>query len=360
MKKFAAKKKKRIFFFGICLLLLIASVVCILSSAAYTRRLDSQHAAKRWQGDSEQSFAQVSCFIPVGSEIGVDSIYTFRYAMIKALEDASLDVSGDTALWNDAWSCSGTVNVSGALGKGEAAVIAVGGDYFNFHPVRLVSGSYISPQDLMQDRVLLDRELAWLLFGSAEVQGLSFDIEGNSFVVAGVVEREEDPVSEKAYKAGRGLYMSFETYLKLRENAGVSCYEFIMAEPVAGYARSTAESSFPVKRAEVVDNSQRFSTLNAVKIALNPFERSMQTDGIVYPYWENAARYTESVCGSLLLWAAGFMLLPAGTVLWYAVKYIRRGRAKLNDELIPEAKENISEAIRRRQRKRWEKYHGKH
>lgn len=360
MKRTAANSKKRIFFFCLCALLAVLSVVLILTAQFNIRALDSQKAAERWQGDSEQPFAQISCYIPIGSEIDVETVYSYRYAMIKALEDASLEVNGDTALWNDAWSCTGKVYVSGALGKGDAAVTAVGGDFFNFHPIKLISGNYFSAQDVMQDRVLLDRELAWLLYGSSDVEGLSLDINGSSFVVAGVIEREDDSISTRAYKAGRGLYMSYDAYKKLYETAGISCYEFVMAEPVSGYARNTAEASFPVRDAEIVDNTHRFDSFRVMKLSLDPFERSMQSAPIIYPYWENAARYTEDMAGYLYVRSIMLLILPLCTLIYYAVLFLKRGKDKLTDEVIPEAKENISEKIRIRQRRRWERYHGKH
>ena len=36
-----------------------------------------------------------------------------------------------------------------------------------------MSGSYFQEGDLMQDLVLLDEELAWILFGSSDLQGLT-------------------------------------------------------------------------------------------------------------------------------------------------------------------------------------------
>lgn len=61
----------------------------------------------------------------------------------------------------------------------------MGGNFFDFHPIRLLSGNYISPDDLMKDRVLLDEDTAWLLFGGTQLEGLSFKIDGVPFVVAG-------------------------------------------------------------------------------------------------------------------------------------------------------------------------------
>ena len=60
----------------------------------------------------------------------------------------------------------------------------------------------------MKDRVLLDEDLAWLLYGGTDIAGLSMKINGVPYMIAGVVEREQDKFSTAAYTSGRGLYMS--------------------------------------------------------------------------------------------------------------------------------------------------------
>ena len=76
----------------------------------------------------------------------LEQIATFRSAAMTRLKESSLDVSGDAVLMMDCWSTNGTVNVKGEHGKGEAAVIAVGGNYFDFHPIRLLNGDYLHPK----------------------------------------------------------------------------------------------------------------------------------------------------------------------------------------------------------------------
>lgn len=360
MRVFIRKNWKKTLLCIVCVLFVISSALCFMRASALSDRLDSQKAAVRWQGESGNSFAQVSCFIPSDNRIDIDAIYNFRLAMIKAMEDASMTVNGDEKLWLDAWSTQGKLHAVGTLGSGDVAVTAVGGDFFSFHPFRLVSGSYIRPDDYMKDRVVLDEESAWLLFGGTDAQGLSFDIGEKSYTVAGVIKREDDSISKKAYSSGMGIYMSFDAYKEINENAGADCYEFIMAEPVTGFARSTAETSFPVKNCEIIDNTNRFDAIRTLKIAIAPFARAMQTNGVVYPYWENAARYTEGLYGAALLWGIVFSLFPAGVVVCFAVSVIRRGNRKLHNDVIPKAKDDISERVRVVQRKRWEKYHGKH
>ena len=88
--------------------------------------------------------------------------------------------------------------------------------------------------------------------------------------------------------------------------------------------------------------------------------RSMQNHGVIYPYWENAARCAED-WGALFAFAAVITAaLPVGTALVLAVKYLWRGKTKLEEDVIPDVKEKTAEKIRVQQRKAWEKKHGTH
>ena len=119
--------------------------------------------------------------------------------MPPKLHEAAADIDTDSTLFTDAWSTFGKVKVSnGNKRSADVTVTAVGGNYFDFHPLRLLSGNYIKADDLMKDRVLLDPDTAWLLFGGTELSGMSFSINGVPYVVAGVVEREDDRFSKKA------------------------------------------------------------------------------------------------------------------------------------------------------------------
>ena len=185
--------------------LALLCMLCLLAYGHLAQLLDSQRQAERWQGESETEFRQLSCFMAVDEKLSLEQVYTFRKAMMDKFHEAALDIGTDSQLFCDAWCSFGTVNVSSAQGKGEVSVIAVGGNYFDFHPIRLLSGNYLRPDDLMKDRVLLDEDVAWLLFGGTELSGMSFKINGQPFVVAGVIEREQDFASRAAYTSGMGI-----------------------------------------------------------------------------------------------------------------------------------------------------------
>ena len=361
-------------------ILAVLCMVCLIWFGWLGRLLPSQKQAERWQGDGETKFAQISCFLPEDQKLSLQQVYAFRTEMLKALEAAAMDAKNASQLFSDAWSTSGKVDVSTDQGHGKVSVMAVGGSFFQFHPIRLLSGNYISPDDLMQDRVLLDEETAWLLFGGTELTGMSMKINGQPFVVAGVIEREQDFASKKAYSSGMGIFMSFDAYYSLLNggsnaasapsgkqegdqpqtpapapSVGISCYETVLAEPVKGFTMNLAKEKFPIGGGMIVDNSGRFEPGTILKLLSDFGERSMQTHGVILPYWENAARCVEDWCLLALLLAIIAALMPAALVLLILIRYIRKGQRKLADDILPQAKEKAEEAIRVQQRKAWER-----
>ena len=343
----------------LCIAMAVAAAVCLFLWWRISRMLLSQQAAERWQGDSEMPYKQISCFLPTDKEITLEQIGTFRNAAMTKLKEGSLDITGSEVLMQDCWSTNGTAAVKGTHGKGQAAVIAVGGNYFDFHPIRLINGDYLHPNDLMEDRVLLDEELAWLLFGGTSLQGMEVRIEGVPYVVAGVIEREKDFASKKAYSPDEMvMFMSYEGLRNLNEELKINCYEYVMANPVKNFALGVAQEKFPIGRGEILCNTDRYSFNKMLDIVRHYGNRSTQSNGVLYPYWENAARISED--WAALFWALG-MLLPIFPIIMACIWLVggfKRGRKKMAEEIMPEAKEKAEEAVRVRQRKRWLKKHG--
>lgn len=357
----AKARKKRIFLLALNALLVLLVLLCLLTIRILSANMEAQKAAERWQGESGTAFRQISCYLPVDEKQSLNDMYAFRYKLLDALHKAALDIDTDESLFVDAWSAVDKLTVSSSRASGEASVIAVGGEFFQFHPIRLLSGSYLSENDLMQDRVLLDEDLAWLLFGGTELTGMSLKINGVPFVVGGVIEREQDFASQRAYTVGQGLYMSYDAYVSLTGNEqAITCYELVMPEPVKGFALDTVKTNFTLGRGEALENTGRFSLLRLYKLLGQAGTRSMQAMGLMYPYWENAARCVEDICVILLLAATVFAVIPLVTAVVYAVRLIKRGKEGLEEQVLPRIKDSAEEAVRVRQRRRWEKQHGLH
>ncbi len=339
-------------------LLALLSVFSVWRMLTVADTLVSQQAAERWQGGGSLPFAQISCFLPGGEKLSLDQIHSFRNDMAAKLKAASLAPEENPGLYRDAWSAFGSVKAGSGRRSGVCRVVAVGGGFFDFHPLCLLSGSYPREEDIMDDRVLLDEEAAWLLFGGTDLTGMSFSLEGVPFVVAGVYAHEDDSFSRLASEGEMCIYMSWSAYQKLfPDSAAIGFYELVMAEPVKGFAFSSVREKFPIRTAEIVDNSRRFELSHLWKTFLHPETSSMHLNGAVYPYWENAARAAEVRAARWLGAAVIFGALPLALLVFALFRTSIRSKHTLEEEIIPKARERAEEAVRRYSRRRWEKRH---
>jgi len=347
---------KRILLIAVNALLLIAFIVCLSLSASHKNTLRSQQAAAAWAGQSGERFSQLSVFFPESFEFDEASIRNLHTSIDNALQTVSLESTQGRILYTDAWSGVANVSIYHERGPISAKAIAVGGDFFLFHPFNLRSGGYLSPNDVMKDRVVLDEELAWRLFGSAHLEGFEILINNRPFTIAGVISRETDFASSKAYADGAGLFMSFEAMKDLVEMTGgeakILCYEIVMPDPISGFALKSLTDAIPDQSVHIVENTTRFSLSNLFA-AIRAFgERSMRMDSIEYPYWENAARYIEDWLALLLALTILFIIFPFVCGVVYTVKIIRF--------LIRRSKSTARKAIEKHDKRQYDKYMIKH
>jgi len=286
---------------------------------------DTQRMAERWS--SKKDVMQVSCFFSVDGGTTRDTIEEFEHGIDKALTEASVVQESENPgarLWADAYSADGKVTLSNGRSSLSANAIGIGGDFFLFHPLRLVSGAYFSGNDLMQDYCVLDEDAAWQLFGSSDVAGMTVYIGGEPHIVTGVVERPEGRLAEAAGLDSTLVYVSLDTLENLGTSNGINHYEIVMPNPVTGFAlKLVREKLAPEeKEAEVLENSTRYSLISRIKLLGQFGTRSMNGKAIIYPYWENIARGYEDILTALTLFQLltalypGILLLIAFIIWW--------------------------------------------
>lgn len=278
----------------------------------------TQTMAERWSEDGEAS--QVSCFFSVDSRITEDAIIEFEHTVDGALADASVLQESENPgarLWADAYSADGQVTLSTGKTNLTADAIGIGGDFFLFHPVKLLYGSYFSGNDLMQDYCVIDEDAAWQLFGSSDVAGMMVEIGGIPHIVVGVVERPAGRLAEAAGLDSTLVYVSYKTLSELGQNNGINHYEIVMPDPVTGFAVNFIREKLgnDEKETEVVENTSRYSLVSRLKLLTQFGTRSMNGRAIIYPYWENIARGYEDILTLLTLFEILFLIYPLGLVL---------------------------------------------
>ncbi|HBA49256.1 MAG TPA: hypothetical protein DCZ91_15970 [Lachnospiraceae bacterium] len=278
----------------------------------------SQTAADRWS--SKKNASQVSCFFSVGSGITEDAIIDFEHTVDSALTDASVVQESENPgarLWADAYSADGTVTISTDKASIMADAIGIGGDFFLFHPMKLLYGAYFSGNDLMQDYCVIDEDAAWQLFGSNNVAGMMVNIGGIPHIVTGVVERPDGRLAEAAGLDSTLVYVSYKTLNELGSSHGINHYEIVMPNPVTGFAVNYIREKLGTeeKETEIVENTTRYSLLSRLKLLTQFGVRSMNGKAIIYPYWENIARGYEDILALLTLFEILFLAYPVGLAL---------------------------------------------
>lgn len=286
--------KKQIFWLILTAVALVIFLIVLFTGKRMANSQPAQLGAKRW--DSSGGSALVSVFFSDLADFNEDGVKQLNFSIDNALQLESLnstDSSKRTRI--SAYSGQTMLTVTSATASQSVKAIGVGGDFFRFHPVNLISGSYFDGDDVMQDQVILDKTTAWYLYGSADVAGQMVEINGVRHLIAGVYEMETGRLSELAGNNEQTIYLSYESLYK---NAGVtqiSCFETIMPEPVHGFAYKTVCEAISLEenRYMVVDNSARFYWETLIKQVPKLSQRSMNSKSVIYPYWENMARGLE-------------------------------------------------------------------
>ncbi len=345
-----------LFFFSLLLYLILS-----LWIRQKTGGLIDQQAAGRW--DKEGGSAQVSCFLAKGVEMDEFKIKNFEQQLEQSLLEVSSELrenqEENKRLFVDAYSALGRITVVSDKGELEANAVGVGGDFFLFHPLELVSGSYFSGADLMKDFVVLDEEAAWQLFGSSDIAGKSVMIGEVPHYISGVVRRQKDRFAEGAGLSGTVVYLSNESLLACGESDGIGSYEIMAPNPVKGFLTNCVKEKLGVEERDmlVVENSSRYGVEALIPVILDFGTRSMQNSAIVLPYWENMARGWEDIAALVLIFRGLFLLIPAVIFLVFLIIKWRNRTFGLKDvkDFVTDTKDKMLQKVRG-EKKKWEHF----
>lgn len=321
MKKLNISKK---FFIWIlcCLFCCVVSLALFLWRENLARSLDSQQMAKRW--NSRGGVSQISCFFSENSEMTEETLFSFEYALNNALQEASVTVESENEsarLWVDAYSAPGTINVSSERTAMTVKSLGVGGDFFLFHPQKLLYGSYFSGKDLNQDYIIIDEEMAWQLFGASDIVGKIVYVGGAPHVISAVISRPESRMEKAAGLDESVAYVSYSSISEYGTTGGINHYEIVMPNLIRGFAMQQVKENLKVdeNKCEFIENTGRYSVAASFQVIGQFGFRSMNGKAILFPYWENLARGYEDIIALITLFMVLFITFPALTVIVWLI-----------------------------------------
>lgn len=283
----------------ICTLIIIV-LLCI--GNYYKNVLQDINVAEKW--DSEGGYTQMSVYLPVGAMQDIALYDGMIYQIEKALQNESIEPENSKSrMVVGAYSGYGSVTMQTESNSSKVNAIGVGGDFFYFHPLDMIDGECFTDDYLMQDYVVLDKTTAWNLFGALNVTGMTVDIGGVPFIVAGVYEPTNVPLAKEAGLDENIIFMFYSSLEQYGSVSGVQWLDFILPNPVSGFGEKilTENSVVDLTNAVVMEHSTRFNIIPLYKLVPGYLERIMSKTGIVYPYWENMARGYENILVAFLL-----------------------------------------------------------
>lgn len=315
LKKILSKiKYYRVICISLVLVLALISLVLKIILGIQTARYTDQTMASRW--DSNNKYSHISLFIKDSANVDGNSISELEYNINKQLEINNVDNENENGRkFIDSYMAKNQMNLESDRKSVNVKCMAVGGDFFDFHPVKLLSGQYFSGNDLMHDGVILDEETAWELFGSSDVADQQIYWEGKLLYVRGVYERGGDHITEYARGDEPEIFVPYELLCSEDYSPSIVCIEICMPNPVENFASKIVTDVFKVdtNSFEMVENSTRFTVEKLWKINKEKKYRSMQNRDIIFPYWEKIARYQEERLAPVAVWMM-ICIIAAGTI----------------------------------------------
>jgi len=304
---------KRIIVICICLCFLFVAIILHGVRVHLVKQLKSQNVVSRWS--EENDWAQISSFFSVREDIQPEKIMQIRYTIQQKLKEESITVTDENSsarLYVDCYSANGEVVATNEENSFSGNAYGIGGDYFIFHPLNLIYGNYFSESDLLDDYVIVDKEIAWKLFGSSNVVGEYISIQNIPHMIIGVYERDSDSMNQLAGNGEPTMYLSYHSLANYGTNRGIKTYEIILQNPVTGFAKKFMDEVLAMDEDSVsmVENSSRYQLSSLWGIIRSFPVRSMSMNGIIYPFWENIARGYEDVAVRLLKFEMVCFIIP--------------------------------------------------
>lgn len=337
----------------LCINIVLLLVFAVLYGVIYSlgSRYSSENAKRLWDNDT-YSYSQISLYMTPQSGLDIMSVYSLRSEIDRKLKDNSVqkdDSNQDGRLWIDSSSGESTFTITGNTGTCEVTASGTWGDYFIFHPEALLSGSYYSNDDINFDRVILDKQCSWQIFGAIDTAGMAVTINGMNFYVAAVVDTSENERDIAAYGSKPRIYMPFEAMKILDQNAVITAYEVCLPNVVKDFAYTlmTEVNPAPESNSAVIDQTGRFGIIKLFKGFDTIPESVMINTNLSYPWFENRIRGAEIIAKILAGICVYTLIVPAISAVYaifVIVKLIGKGVKAVAERIDRSYQKKISAA----------------
>jgi hypothetical protein len=334
---------------GIVALVMIgAALICgifELTVLGMKNSLDYLGAGKRWSADGTR-YAVIGMYAEENAGISADQAETWARSVDSALLEASVTPNEGARSWAWTYGCDAVLPVSGTKATVNAETLAVSGDFFVFHQLAFKYGSGFLNDNSNPMGVVLDRDLAWRVYGAENIVGMTVTIGSEEYTIVGITDRES---SSGAYKKAYGdtprMYMSYRGYQKISGGAGnISFFEAALPNSVRGFAMNifsgrihvNEDSSSTIEATDRFSLKKRFDNMKELAYAW------VSINKIEFPYWENEARVCDYRAAVMMLFEVAFAAVAGSSLIlsfillrasgWTLIGTLKQAWTKAADE----------------------------
>ena len=286
-------------------------------------------AAERWSQE-KGGYTQISCYFANDSGFTFENVDTVRNTIAASMTNSGVNLN-ETVLPDSYYAQLGKYTVTcDRNASSQAEITAVGGRFFLFRDFNLLKGAYFSENDNMHNSIVIDRSLAFKLYGSENVAGFNVYINGVRFVITGVIADPKSKYEKECSGDIPHVYIPYQAVgLISADVKNVDSYECIIPEPVDELAYNTVNSIFNESYKDkclIIKNTDRFSS-KVIQKQLKTMKQSVVMDkAIELPYWENASRTAEFDLSILYFIKVLLFIIPSATGLFIAFIFSKRLR----------------------------------
>lgn len=325
----------------------------------------AQTAAERWSGETGKRYLQVSLFaqgqtqpggapplyIDAARSIDIATLTVIRENLNTIVESSAAEASKDkekknakeepktTKLWTDAYSSEASANLFAVIGEivsetsVETSITGVSGNYSLFHPMEILSGSFLSEEVMDTQDIVINEQLAWNMFKSYEVAGQKIIIGSRAYTIVGVVRESASKTDVLAGIDKARAYIYFEELANLipsgetnsltQDDLAIMCYEAVLPDQIRGIAEndlrfSVNDNNDSNNNFLIISNTGRFGLLKLARGVFPVGENKAAESKFAYPTWELSAQIAENL---LVFWwtilLVSVLLVPLSSLCVY-------------------------------------------
>lgn len=318
------------------LLLLLSLLICgvlQLRISTIPRELTEYNSSVAW---GAESYSHMSAYI--GADYGFNS-NAYEKTKVELESKYKVDsIETTSVLYSASLETRMSVYpIGGSKGVSTNATVYLG-DYFKFHPIKLVEGSYPQNSGVMTDAILIDELAAWQLFGTMRgLVGLEVTVGIDTYVISGVAAVPGGIYDEVYGELPRIYICSDSASLRFgTDTREFNSFDAMLPDPITNYAKNTLEDVLGSYDPVIVNNDTAFSSTALKEMYESQTKLVTDPDKVEYPYTEKA-RMILALCAADLYNVESIVLKVAilsTAVLFFAlygpvVKFIERMLAKL-------------------------------